>query len=108
MFPLFRFVSPAGLLLCAALAAGAAQAQGASSAAGSDARAANFQAGYGDGCATAQSSRIAPKKHRDEAAYQASESYRSGWKQGYDTCRQQMSGAETPERLLGDPFARRW
>ncbi len=73
---------------------------------GAQMRTANRNAGFDDGCATARSSRIAPVKQRDEAAYAASESYRSGWSQGYTLCKPSMDN--TPERLLGDPLGRRW
>lgn len=83
-----------------------AQAAGPNPASGEQMRTANRDAGFDDGCETARSSRIAPVKHRDEAAYAASESYRSGWSQGYTLCKPSMDN--TPERLLGDPLGRRW
>jgi hypothetical protein len=83
-----------------------AQSAGPNPESGAQMQAANRNAGFDDGCETARSSRIAPVKHRDEAAYAASESYRSGWSQGYTMCKPSMDN--TPERLLGDPLGRRW
>ena len=107
MRTLIPMSSPAAALLWVALAMGAAQAQSASPDGGAENRAANFQAGYGDGCATAQSNRIMPKVRRDQTAFQVSDSYRNGWRQGFDSCHQQ-GGAEVPNRLLGRPFDERW
>jgi len=73
---------------------------------GSQVRATNFEAGYRDGCTSAQSSRIVPKMQRNDTAFHASESYRTGWNQGYTGCKAQSDN--TPERLLGAPFGNRW
>lgn len=101
-----RGLGAIALLACLAATPAMAQADAPDAASGAQSRAANRSAGFDDGCATARSSRIAPKKQRDEAAYAASESYRSGWRHGYDSCKPQMDN--TPERLLGSPFGNRW
>jgi hypothetical protein len=107
LYPTGPGVALAVLLAMASLAPAAdAQPQGPNPESGAQMREANRNAGFDDGCATARSSRIAPVKQRDEAAYAASESYRSGWRQGYTMCKPSMDN--TPERLLGDPLGRRW
>jgi hypothetical protein len=48
----------------------------------------NFKAGYSDGCASANArgSDVRGDMVRDEAAYQVSKPYRSGWSAGYSSC----------------------
>jgi len=57
-----------------------------------------FQAGYQDGCASANArgTNYRGDKIRDEAAYQVSQPYRSGWGAGYSTCNNQFQRQSNP------------
>jgi hypothetical protein len=58
--------------------------------AGSDANrdSAEYQAGYGDGCATGgqRGAHIQGEPQRDQALYEKSSDYRAGWASGYNVC----------------------
>ena len=58
----------------------------------------NFQQGYADGCASANSrgTNYRGDKIRDEALYQASQPYRSGWGAGYSLCNNQLGRTSNP------------
>jgi hypothetical protein len=58
----------------------------------------NFQAGYGDGCASANArgTNYRGDQVRDDAAYQVSQPYRAGWAAGYSTCNNQLSTNPNP------------
>ena len=64
----------------------------------------DFRVGYSDGCASANLQGANPREtglNRDEAAYRANKDYRSGWGQGFGSCR-----AMTRQSAPGaDPFA---
>ncbi len=50
----------------------------------------NYQAGYGDGCAAANAQNTDYRRgdgNRDEALFDASKAYRSGWQSGFSACR---------------------
>ena len=57
-----------------------------------------FQAGYADGCASANTrgTNYRDDKIRDEAAYQVSQPYRSGWGAGFSTCNNQLGRSTNP------------
>jgi len=59
----------------------------------------NYQAGYSDGCASANAAG-SDVRHgdnvRDEALYEASRPYRAGWGAGYASCNTH-SGAVNPD-----------
>ena len=67
----------------------------------------NFQAGYSDGCASANArgTNFRGDKVRDEAAYQTSKPYRSGWSAGYTTCNNQLTPNNSPN-ISGMPDQR--
>lgn len=52
----------------------------------------NFKAGYSDGCASANArgANVRGDQVRDEAAYEVSKPYRSGWAAGYSACNTAM------------------
>ena len=53
----------------------------------------SFQAGYADGCASANARGANLRTGgvvRDEALYKASQPYRAGWGNGYATCNNQV------------------
>jgi hypothetical protein len=58
----------------------------------------NFQAGYSDGCASANSrgTNYRGDKIRDDALYQTSQPYRSGWGAGYSICDNQLGRNSNP------------
>lgn len=59
----------------------------------------NFQAGYSDGCASANARGTSYRrgdKIRDEALYATSQPYRSGWGAGYSLCDNQYNRASDP------------
>lgn len=47
-----------------------------------------FTAGVTDGCRTAEArnASFSTEYYRDEALFEAEESYRAGWRSGYDQC----------------------
>jgi hypothetical protein len=49
---------------------------------------AEYQAGYGDGCATggARAARLPQNPQRDNELYAKSADYRAGWASGYHVC----------------------
>lgn len=57
-----------------------------------------FQAGYSDGCASANTrgTNYRGDKVRDEALYASSQPYRSGWGAGYSLCNNQYNGSSNP------------
>ncbi|MEI9995751.1 MAG: hypothetical protein WDM91_14240 [Rhizomicrobium sp.] len=60
----------------------------------------NFQAGYGDGCASANARGTDYRRGntiRDDALYQASKPYRSGWAAGYSTCNNERGATSNPD-----------
>ncbi|HEY0105760.1 MAG TPA: hypothetical protein VGB91_06710 [Rhizomicrobium sp.] len=60
----------------------------------------NFRAGYGDGCASATAHGTDYRRGndiRDDAAYQTSKPYRSGWAAGYAACNTTRSGTSNPD-----------
>ncbi len=60
----------------------------------------NFQAGYSDGCASANAHGTDYRRGndiRDEALYQSSKPYRSGWGAGYAACNTTRSGTSDPD-----------
>jgi hypothetical protein len=64
----------------------------------------DFQAGYSDGCASANlegANKRDTALTRDDAAYQANRAYRSGWGTGFGACRQMTM----PQSPGGDPLA---
>jgi len=72
---------------CAALVfAGLALAACANSAANRDS--AEYQAGYGDGCATggARTAHLQQEPQRNDELYEKSADYRAGWANGYTIC----------------------
>ncbi|MEI9989977.1 MAG: hypothetical protein WDM86_08050 [Rhizomicrobium sp.] len=58
----------------------------------------SFQAGYSDGCASANSrgTNYRGDKIRDEALYATSQPYRSGWGSGYSLCNNQYNRGSNP------------
>ena len=59
----------------------------------------NFQAGYSDGCASANAAGANYRKGnnvRDDALYQSSKPYRAGWAAGYATCNTEQGGNSNP------------
>ena len=56
----------------------------------------NFRAGYTDGCAAASTSGANYREgaYRDDALYQTSAAYRSGWGNGFSVCRGEGTPAE--------------
>jgi hypothetical protein len=66
--------------------------------AGGNSNSPDFKAGYSDGCASA-SLQGADKREdsltRDDAAYRTNKDYRSGWGQGFGSCRS-MSAPSSP------------
>ena len=57
-----------------------------------------FQAGYSDGCASANArgTNYRSDKIQDEALYKTSQPYRSGWGAGYSTCNNQYGRQTNP------------
>jgi hypothetical protein len=57
-----------------------------------------FQAGYQDGCASANTrgTNYRGDKIRDAAAYQVSQPYRSGWGAGFQMCNNQLQRQANP------------
>jgi hypothetical protein len=58
----------------------------------------NFQAGYSDGCASANArgTNYRGDKIRDDALYASSQPYRSGWGAGYSLCNNQYNRSSSP------------
>lgn len=67
----------------------------------------NFQAGYSDGCASANArgTNYRGDQVRDDALYQTSKPYRAGWSSGYSACNNQRSGVSNPD-IGGMPNAK--
>jgi hypothetical protein len=57
-----------------------------------------FQAGYSDGCASANArgTNYRNDKIQDDALYKISQAYRSGWGAGYSTCNNQYGRQSNP------------
>jgi hypothetical protein len=57
-----------------------------------------FQAGYSDGCASANArgTNYRGDKIRDDALYASSQLYRSGWGAGYSLCNNQYNRSSNP------------
>ena len=57
-----------------------------------------FQAGYSDGCASAnrRGTDFYGDKIQDDALYKSSQPYRSGWGAGYQTCNNQYGRQSNP------------
>jgi hypothetical protein len=58
--------------------------------AGGNSKSPDFKAGYSDGCASASlegANKREDSLTRDEAAYRTNKDYRSGWGQGFGSCR---------------------
>ncbi|MEI9887503.1 MAG: hypothetical protein WDN08_13570 [Rhizomicrobium sp.] len=66
----------------------------------------NFRAGYSDGCASANArgSNVRGDTVRDDAAYEVSKPYRSGWAAGYSSCNTAMQ--QSNPTIGGMPGAR--
>jgi hypothetical protein len=58
----------------------------------------NFQAGYSDGCASANArgTNYRGDKIRDDSLYKVSQPYRSGWGSGYALCNNQLGRSSMP------------
>jgi hypothetical protein len=59
----------------------------------------NFQAGYSDGCASANAQGTDYRRGndiRDASLYQSSKPYRSGWAAGYAACNTTRGGTSDP------------
>ncbi len=63
-----------------------------------------FQAGYGDGCATAteEDKSFSTRLQRDAYAFDNDKAYRAGWRQGYLECSTQTPDARDGGRILGE------
>jgi hypothetical protein len=69
----------------------------------------NFQAGYSDGCASANASGADYRtggRVRDDALYNSSQTYRSGWGTGFASCNPQSNPAGTDPNNGGMPSQR--
>lgn len=62
-----------------------------------------FQAGYGDGCMTAneEGKSFSRKKARDDYQFENDRAYRAGWRQGYIQCGGRGSDRNDGGRILG-------
>jgi hypothetical protein len=58
----------------------------------------SFKEGYSDGCAaaTTQSSNYREGPYKDQVLYQSDEAYRTGWGNGYQTCRSPQNLGQMP------------
>ena len=63
-----------------------------------------FQAGYVDGCATAQEEEksFSTRRQRDAYAFDNAEAYRAGWRQGYLECSNTIPEPKDGGRMLGE------
>ena len=63
-----------------------------------------FQAGYVDGCATAQEEEksFSTRRQRDAYAFDNDEAYRVGWRQGYLECSNTIPEPKDGGRILGE------
>ncbi|MDZ7629087.1 MAG: hypothetical protein U5J99_11875 [Parvularculaceae bacterium] len=63
-----------------------------------------FIVGYGDGCATAQEQgkSFSTERHRDAEAFESDRAYRSGWRQGWQQCKDPAGRANDGGLILGD------
>lgn len=63
-----------------------------------------FQAGYGDGCATAteEDKSFSTKRQRDEYLFENDRAYRAGWRQGYLQCSHRDAETHDGGLILGD------
>lgn len=68
----------------------------------------NFQQGYDDGCATAneQGADFRGRQVRDETLYRSDSVYRSGWSNGFSSCRTTNTppGTQPGASPLGGPL----
>lgn len=64
----------------------------------------SFIVGYGDGCATAQEQdkSFSTKRYRDAEAFESDRAYRSGWRQGWQQCKDPSGRASDGGLILGD------
>ncbi len=62
----------------------------------------SYQAGYGDGCATAieEDKSFSRKKTRDAYLFENDKAYRAGWRQGYLACGERNAENETDGGLI--------
>lgn len=63
-----------------------------------------FQAGYGDGCATATENdkSFSTREVRDPYQFDNDKAYRAGWRQGYLECADRVPEAPDGGRILGE------
>ncbi len=69
----------------------------------------NFQAGYSDGCASANANGANYRTGgtvRDDALYKSSQPYRSGWSTGFASCNPRSNPAGTDPNNGGMPSQR--
>jgi len=69
----------------------------------------NFQAGYSDGCASANAHGADYRtggQVRDDALYKTSQAYRSGWGTGFASCNPRSNPAGTDPNNGGMPSTR--
>jgi hypothetical protein len=64
----------------------------------------SFQAGYGDGCVTAneQDKSFSTKRARDEYLFESDRAYRAGWRQGYLQCGGERHDESDGGLILGE------
>ena len=64
----------------------------------------SFQAGYGDGCATAseEDKSFSTRKQRDAYLFENDEAYRAGWRHGYLECQSKIPEPKDGGRILGE------
>jgi hypothetical protein len=68
----------------------------------------NYQSGYSDGCAAANAENTDYRNgggNRDEALFQASKAYRSGWHSGFSACRSGFAKPGAPQQPSPMPSA---
>ncbi len=69
----------------------------------------NFQAGYSDGCASANANGANYRTEgrvRDDALYKTSQDYRTGWGTGFAACNPRSNPAGTDPNMGGMPSQR--
>lgn len=68
----------------------------------------SFQAGYSDGCATAneRGADFRARQVRDDALYKTDDGYRAGWSNGFSSCRTTNTapGTQPGTNPLGGPL----